>query len=497
MSLALAYAKNLRGKDLFAETLQLGREYERADVDDSSDDEPEDPAEYRAQHPSRKHLDRSRVRLDAVGILIERRYITKWIKTGAVSSIHCFADGSPVTGEEVQGMQVDIVLRNAEVHRIRLPGVALHYGAVSALDKQLAFMWVVFLICGPDLPLMREFYSKVTSFTTDYGTELAMSDTPDLLPAFWGFIHHKKLTDMPRVLRTSRLMPRCLKIGGWSHTCGNLMRDVVKTWPKWPQYLTFLRAFISFLKNVSYRRHFKRWILNLHGVDTEHLLDHWSANLAKWRFETTHKVLHDFQPVRSLFEFYFTQHAFNHAQDVETIKTMVQALEDPMFLPWCSATLKFILTPIEHLRRWGLVCGCPDHVKDRHDHPSRQIKCVNNSRRMDEAADHVKQEVQAMENKARLLTEEEVEGNKELWTAMKRMAAYAVSTLKLKFAFLNMLPWIFANAVDQTVAIEILRQWRAYPREQHDGVTICLMDAFVTDVEGVARGEHASERLEQ
>ena len=139
-----------------------------------------------------------------------------------------------------------------------------------------------------------------------------------------------KLSDMPRVLRTTRLLPYCLKIGGWSHTCGNIMRDVVTTTQRWPVYLTWLRALCRFLKKRHYRRHFKRWILQIHGVDPGTDLDHFSADFAKWRFETVHTVLFAIVKIRQFLN-YWTPHAWNNMQDHETFNEVKEALEDDIF----------------------------------------------------------------------------------------------------------------------------------------------------------------------
>ena len=70
--------------------------------------------EMRALTPKlvgRSQLLRSRLQLDSVSNLIDRREFKQLFKTDPdmVTSIHVYSDGSPVTGSELQGMVLDIV----------------------------------------------------------------------------------------------------------------------------------------------------------------------------------------------------------------------------------------------------------------------------------------------------------------------------------------------------------------------------------------------------
>ena len=101
-----------------------------------------------------------------------------------LQGIHLFADGSPVTGTEIQGMVMESFYRCKEVTSDILPAISLSHGDYSWIAKAFCLIWALYLIAG-DYPTLRYICSRVKSLTTDCGTELHLLDTPDLLPAFF------------------------------------------------------------------------------------------------------------------------------------------------------------------------------------------------------------------------------------------------------------------------------------------------------------------------
>ena len=155
-----------------------------------------------------------------------------------VISGHLFSDGSPVTGSEIQGMVLQLAMADLTFITVILPGVCLHYGAKSVLDKALAFMHAIYLILGPDGELMKWFVGKIKTITTDMGTEIRILDTPDIIYAYL-----QRLKGIPMeslvgaVDATSRLFCNAVRIPGWSHTFGNLMEAACKYVDRWPELL--------------------------------------------------------------------------------------------------------------------------------------------------------------------------------------------------------------------------------------------------------------------
>ena len=62
------------------------------------------PARDRSKDPSRREIDRAKVRADVVGMAVERRIFAKEVADDNIESIRCYSDGSPVTGAEIQGI---------------------------------------------------------------------------------------------------------------------------------------------------------------------------------------------------------------------------------------------------------------------------------------------------------------------------------------------------------------------------------------------------------
>lgn len=59
--------------------------------------------------PDRKTIERAIPRLDAATMLIDRLDMRRWMTTDVLVSINLYADASPVTGLEIQGMVIEFV----------------------------------------------------------------------------------------------------------------------------------------------------------------------------------------------------------------------------------------------------------------------------------------------------------------------------------------------------------------------------------------------------
>ena len=131
----------------------------------------------------------------------------------------------------------------------------MHYGSCGVVDKCLALLRALFLVIGPSFDLLSCMLSKVTSITTDFGTEVAIPDCPDILHAFL-----RRLQGVPMELLEgtidphSKLFCNAIKMPGWSHMFGNLMHYACKQVDTWPVLLNAIRVLCKFLRNASWRR---------------------------------------------------------------------------------------------------------------------------------------------------------------------------------------------------------------------------------------------------
>ena len=83
--------------------------------------------------------------------------------------MHLFSDASPVTGQEIQGMVLQIVFGGRSVRDLILPGSILPYNGCSIFDKAIALLWALYLVFGADFELLSWVFSKIKSITTDMG----------------------------------------------------------------------------------------------------------------------------------------------------------------------------------------------------------------------------------------------------------------------------------------------------------------------------------------
>ena len=132
----------------------------------------------------RNTLDRAQSRLDLVDALILRRRWNADRIFDRVESIHVYSDSSPVTGEELQGMLMDVFYVDGEHQRAIVPGCTLAYGCFNAVSKAMALVWAAWLVAGPSEEGLQYVFSKVATVITDHGTEIHMLEVPNTIRAF-------------------------------------------------------------------------------------------------------------------------------------------------------------------------------------------------------------------------------------------------------------------------------------------------------------------------
>ena len=289
----LNFSKHLR--DVGVTETALGDALECAVPDDTLREQ------LNANRPSnqkRTQIQKSRQKVDSVAMAIDRREFQSIIRTRSdeLDSAHCYSDGSPVTGKELQGMVVDLVNLAGNVVRYILPGVMLHFGGTALIDKVLAFVWAIILVVGTNLNDLKFFFSRVYSFTTDMGTELGIPSFFNIAVAYLRRLQGMSLESAANLIDiNSRLLPCCLQITGWGHLFGNLMKSYVKRHPRWPQFETHLRNMCKFFRNETYRLHLARVLPAAKAA-----LERFKASLAKWRYETAAVVFEAIDKLREV-----------------------------------------------------------------------------------------------------------------------------------------------------------------------------------------------------
>jgi hypothetical protein len=290
----MRFSRHLHSQELMGEAIDDAIE---AIVDDNSLFE----AVYQNKGvvPHKSALRAGRLQLDATAMLLDRRYFKDLITNhwSDVISFHVYTDGSPVTGTELQALILEMFFRDNSMVLKVLPGVGMKTGYGLAC-KVNAFLWSMYLIIGPWAEGLRLVLSMIKSITTDMGTELGFVDVPDFVDAFLQRLRGRPM-DALKVDSATRLFPNALRMAGWSHMFGNLMKHAALSLAEWPRILTGLRALCRFFRVRAWRSTIIR-----KGAayidDIAKTLKNFTAKLLKWRYETLYDVFYQLYFLRNV-----------------------------------------------------------------------------------------------------------------------------------------------------------------------------------------------------
>ena len=205
----------------------------------------------------------------------------------------------------------------------------------------------------------------------------------------------------------TRLFKGALRIGGWSHTLANCMKSAVFLVDRWPSILDKLRALCKFFRTEPYRRHLQRVYKDNVEANAQVLLKYFTATLAKWRFETFWNVLGQLERISGFCQKYFEGVDFGKMKDAELLKTVRDACKDADLWVFISATYKWVISPLEAIRRWGMKCRCCNEERAEQGSHFRP-RCPHASRKLDLAFEYIQEQAKKLLRQARLLTMREV-----------------------------------------------------------------------------------------
>ena len=371
--------------------------------------------------------------LDIVDMAVDRRQHRADRIFDRSPSIHVYTDSSPVTGEELQGMVADYVYKDGPTRRSTLPGASLAYGAFNAVAKCLCLVWACFLIAGPEFIDMAYWFSKVASITSDNGVEIHILEVPWILDAFARWMLGSPLADCAiYVDYNRRQFWNAMRVSGWCHNWSNLMKTVAHVCPKWPTVLQQLSCLVLFFRNKTYRKWLRRALMGVAGVDTDKL-KHFPASMAKWRYQTIPFTMQCLLNLRWICQLQLRPEFFNHAQDKTFIKEVFEAAKDEELWQFMEACYTFLMMPSEDCRRWGLTCGCPQHVKMRTEDHVKHIPCFWNGKQLAASWPYLEVEKEAILDVGRTLTEEDCEGNSDVFQCIVVMLVKKMSCIDQLF----------------------------------------------------------------
>ena len=313
-----------------------------------------------------------------------------------------------------------------------------------------------------------------------------------MLRAFCAWKDGRALIDCRALVNHNRrLLHNALRVMGWSHALGNLMNSLVTKDKLWDRFNPGIRSICEVLRNSTWRKNIKRRLPP--GVPHPERLDHFSANLADWRYETVDFVLGSITNIRDILANHVRMEIFASPQDRITISSAVDACTTPELLSYCAVAYNKVIHDTEQMRHWGLVCGCAEHRRMRHE-GHKHLQCFFNGKRLGEVWPFVCDKIAEVKQVARTLTPEDCEGPNAVLESISGMLARKVSGLNLRFAYYGLVPWLFARADEKEGAVECLKQVRSRALEDHDEFTVDIMRRFGGDIDRVAEDGECSDR---
>jgi hypothetical protein len=200
--------------------------------------------------PKAKSLERGRVRLDVVAMLMHRQRHRELQPLATTVG----ADASPKGGHEL----LAIVERNSyvrgQVEAHRGPQLTMSYGCTGLLFKVVCFLWYCFLEHGPTIENVRFFLAQVTAVLTDQGSEFGICNFPDILDVWWASTFNGDVARAAAAFNHSAyLFPNALQVVGWNHVIAGLLKCCCSCMRFVAEYLRLGKPLCAWLRVGAHR----------------------------------------------------------------------------------------------------------------------------------------------------------------------------------------------------------------------------------------------------
>ena len=179
---------------------------------------------------------------------------------------------------------------------------------------------------------------------------------------------------------------------------GNLMKAIAESCPRWSVIKAHLSSLCQVLRNKTWRTHIQR-CLTAPGADVSQL-NHFTASLTKWRYETVDDVLEQLTKARLLLAGKVRAECFINPQDRVMIDNFIIACNAAWLWTYIQHAGVEVFHPTELSRHWGMVCPCPEHRDARHE-GRRHEECWRISRRLREVSDFSVQQTRQAQVRSR------------------------------------------------------------------------------------------------
>jgi len=250
----------------------------------------------------------------------------------------------------------------------------------------------------------------------------------------------------------------------------------------------------AFLHNTSWRNHIKNMLKGNADLGLK-LLDSWTASFIKWRFECVDDVLQQLKPLRPIMEGRVVAEMFGNVQDRVTLDAGIKACRDKDLWCYICAASDLVFRPCEKARHWGMVCDCPEHIRERREDNKKHIACWRNSMRLSGSHEFITKHLAKNKEVIKELVPALCENNPRVTETIRRHLQAKQSGLKLRGKYLGLVPWACSRMDTVAGATEVMKQMRARPLEDHDPLTQMIARTLGGDIDRRSQGEDASPAL--
>ena len=289
--------------------------------------------------------------------------------------------------------------------------------------------------------------NKITSFTTDNGTEIGLGVVPGVMGAFL-----RRLRGLPWdickscIIEGSRLCPFSLRVPDWGHMCSTLMKMAAQELDGWPEILSALRHLTKFFRNGSWRDDIRKKLK--HRVDNiDELLKTFKGTFLKWRYSTLYDNMSALNRLRTLceVELVHLQQMMPNFQDAVLLQQVVAACNWQRLWVLISVFCQRVLAPIEFLRRWGLDCAC--HRDFRREFPGKKYECSRKGRRLGDARERVGKCAGQLTDAGQSLQLNQCENDQWVYLQVSNSARKVCVMLVRKGGYLKVVPHLMSECL--------------------------------------------------
>ena len=437
------------------------------------------------------------VRMDIASMLARRQ----WYKAHGPTYRYLAFDASPQHGQEYF-VSVERVVRRVHLQHApeQLPAVesrvlplcTLGCGRMGLADKVQAHVHQVWLEYGPSVRNVRAANLDVRQCLSDMGTELAIGDALDCVPACIG-----QSTAAGQSSEDQFLYPLALVVPGPQHILDTSLTRGLESLPWWPEWQRQAKNVCQWLRPGNHRS-LLRQMLRDAGGPPEQLASRLNAltkgceSFAAWRWKTLSTVTADLSrfedPVRAVVST-ITSHAQLASRDGDKVATFLESCRDPQF--WQrNALLSKMTGPIKLFSSW--LRSCPCHEDDRL--AGRKVECQWGGCRAPDLANRLEETLSQMQDL-----------RAEFYSSSESVAAVNVilGNLRMKMSWVWQEPYLVWRAHDPSVAQQMIDQHDAMIRQ---GLTPHRVTSYLcgatsgqlrTDMVSHARGAGLSKRLQE